>query len=367
MSRSTFRPWFHLINLCLVGLCCTALAADIKEIKANLEQLKTMCDDKLLTEEECKTERQKLVALLSKELTKNTEQGSGTKDVWFCNYGGQDTPGAPLSSPNGSSFSESASAGIAVRELLDTAGLVGNFVVRPANVPNAMASVRMGERFIEYNPTFVEQLKTGTSTNWSVYSVLAHEIGHHLQGHTLRAGGSRPDLELEADEYSGFLLAKMGSSLADAQKAMQTFGSDTSSGTHPEKKLRLAAIKKGWDNATSKKAKAPIQDDAKAVPTVQTPLPEQLPPPLQPQPMLQFAFRCVINGEQVVIDQTNRVLSVPRGGMQVGQRIPSTHPNCAFNLAAPPTGVYCVGYNGYVFFGTPIPVGQCMQCGPGGC
>ena len=28
---------------------------------------------------------------------------------------------------------------------------------------------------------------------------VAHEIGHHLQGHTIQRGGSRPPIELEAD------------------------------------------------------------------------------------------------------------------------------------------------------------------------
>jgi hypothetical protein len=359
--------------LLVLSVRATSYADDLKEIRAKLEQLKSLCDDKLLSEQECKIERQKLVSALSRALGQGTDSEAQDRATWYCNYSGQAATSSPLSSTDGTQFSESASAGTVVREILDSAGLVGNFVVRAANVPNAMASVRMGERFIEYNPSFVDQLKVGTRTNWSVYSVLAHEIGHHLQGHTVRATGSRPDLELEADEYSGFILAKMGASLSEAQKAMETFGSDTSSGTHPEKRLRLAVIKKGWDNgsAKTKKEGKEVKEGRQTVdqpaPTVQTPLPQNLPASLQPQLRLQFAFRCVINGEQVLIDQANRVLSIPRGAAQVGQRVPSTHPNCAFNLAAPPTGVYCVAHNGYVFFGTPIPVGQCVQCSAVGC
>lgn len=342
-------------TLTVLVLAGVALADDTVEGK--LTKLKGLCDKGLLSEEECKEQRKKLIALLDEELAKPDEK----RAAWFCNYAGEQTlPTAP----SGKAFSESASAGIAVREILDAAGLVGNFVVQAAGVPNAMASVRMGSRFIEYNPTFVEQLKIGTKTNWAVYSVLAHEIGHHLQGHTVRPGGSRPDLELEADEYSGFIMNRLGASLADAQKAMQTFGSDTSSGTHPDKKSRLIAIKKGWDNAAKKK---PDVAPGAELPTVETPLPQTLPPPLQPTQNLQFGFKCVVNGEQVLIDQNNRVLSVPKQGLQVAQRVPSGDPNCAFLMAAPPTGVYCVAWNGYVFFAGPAPVGQCVQCGAYGC
>lgn len=336
-------------------------AANADELEARLAKLKVICDKGLVPEDECKARRKKLLDLLT--------SGNADEVTWSCSYGGELTSIQPVDSKDGTTFSESASASVAVREILDTAGLVGNFVVRPANVPNAMASIRGSNRYIEYSPRFVNQLKLGTKTNWSVYSVLAHEIGHHLQGHTITPGGSRPDIELEADEYSGFILAQMGATKADAQKAMRLIGSDTTSGTHPAKGLRLAAIEKGWRNGVKKRKKQTADHEkdptAEKTPTVETPLPDKLPPPLQQQPIL--LFRCVVNGEQVVIDQSNRVLSVPQNGRQVGQRVPSTHPNCAFNLAAPPTGVYCVGHNGYVFFGTPVPVGQCTQCGPSGC
>jgi len=226
--------------------------------------------------------------------------------------------------------------------------------VRASNVPNAAASVQMGHRFIEYNPSFVKNLKQGAKTNWAVYSVLAHEIGHHLQGHTLKRGGSRPSIELEADHYSGFILAKMGASLRNAQKAMRTLGSNSSAGTHPVTAKRLKAIKEGW------------QKGKKVI----------VPPPRPPPPdkdkdkkvvVTNYLYRCTINLEEIVIDRTNRVFSRSQPNVQIGQRVPPSHPNCAFNLAAPPTGVYCVGHNGSVYFGTPIPVGQCIQCGPGRC
>jgi hypothetical protein len=80
-------------------------------------------------------------------------------------------------------------------------------------------------------------------------ALLAHEIGHHLNGHTIRRSGSRPDLELEADEFAGFVLKKMGASLSEAQQVMKYIAKSKGSKTHPARALRMSAIKKGWNRA----------------------------------------------------------------------------------------------------------------------
>lgn len=74
-------------------------------------------------------------------------------------------------------------------------------------------------------------------------------IGHHLNGHTLSRQGSNHADELEADEFSGFVLRKMGASLEEAQAAMKVLSDERSSATHPGRSYRLAAISKGWGNA----------------------------------------------------------------------------------------------------------------------
>jgi hypothetical protein len=89
--------------------------------------------------------------------------------------------------------------------------------------------------------------------------VLAHEIGHHLNGHTVTSSGSQPSLELEADEFSGFVLRKMGASLTEAQAAMKTLASVNSSRTHPGQYDRLASIEKGWNHADDQLAGRPAR------------------------------------------------------------------------------------------------------------
>jgi hypothetical protein len=55
--------------------------------------------------------------------------------------------------------------------------------------------------------------------------------------------------ELEADEFSGFVLQKLGASLEEAQAAMSLIGSEKASRTHPAKSDRLSSIAMGWNEA----------------------------------------------------------------------------------------------------------------------
>ncbi|WP_205499688.1 membrane-binding protein [Rufibacter psychrotolerans] len=138
-----------------------------------------------------------------------------------------------------------------ITEIIDVVGLKPRFEVRAANVPNAAAVILNGQRYILYNEQFVSRLNNALKTDWAGVSILAHEIGHHLNGHTLSKTGSNHRDELEADEFSGFVLRKMGASLSEAQAAIGALAEEEDSYTHPGRSSRLAAISKGWRNAES--------------------------------------------------------------------------------------------------------------------
>ncbi|GAB4039189.1 TPM domain-containing protein [Spirosoma gilvum] len=162
--------------------------------------------------------------------------------------------------PDKLALNSSADADEVVREIMRYTGLPQNFDVLQAQVPNAAAIILMGQdslphRVIAYNKTFMDQVRLATQqNNWAPISVLAHEIGHHLCGHTIMPGGSQPPTELEADKFSGFVLYKMGALLADAQKAIQTLVPDQDSQTHPARSKRLLAIEEGWKQACSQQS-----------------------------------------------------------------------------------------------------------------
>ena len=313
-------------------LLAVTSSADLRE---DLTELKELCDQGLLTEGECKAQRQLILDRY------NAAQDQTEGPSWFCNYAGEaHAPGE--FDPETLSFAETSSASAAVKEILDAAGLAPNFIVRPAPVPNAAARQHMQQRYIEYNPSFVAQLKNQSGSNWAVYSVLAHEIGHHLQGHTIQAGGSRPAIEIEADEYSGFILRRLGANLEQAQSAMRTFGSDSSSGTHPPQHDRLEAIQRGWEKRPSR-GPTPIPNPDQDYP---------LPPPT---PQATYTDECVIQGQRLVIRTDGAVVQPNLGFMQVAKRIPGRQPPCQFEIHTQ-YGWYCIHRDGYAYFGGPQPV-----------
>jgi hypothetical protein len=143
-----------------------------------------------------------------------------------------------------------------VAQIMKFTGLPQNFQVVEAPVPNAAAVILLDEqkvpqRVIAFNKDFMNIVRSATGGNaWAPISIMAHEIGHHLSGHTITPGGSQPPTELEADKFSGFVLYKMGASLQDAQTAMSKLVAEGPDGsTHPGRSKRLSAIRDGWQQA----------------------------------------------------------------------------------------------------------------------
>jgi len=144
----------------------------------------------------------------------------------------------------------------AVAKILMYTGLEPNFVIMATtlkSVKNVITYIKGTKRYIEYNPDFIKDLKLKSNTNWAAVSVLAHEIGHHLLGHTLDYGVINPDNEIEADKFSGFILCKMGASLDQTIAAIETVGHNLDTIKHPKKIARIDAIKRGWEQANKLK------------------------------------------------------------------------------------------------------------------
>ncbi len=147
-------------------------------------------------------------------------------------------------------FASDSQAEGAVKSIMDAIGLPLRFEIKAAAVPNASAILtKDGRRLIAYNVNFMEDLRTATGEDWSAVSVMAHEIGHHLSFHLSHDIGDH-DAELEADFFSGFVLAKMGATREQALAAMRDLGEETASNSHPAKIDRLQAIGLGWKNAS---------------------------------------------------------------------------------------------------------------------
>ena len=171
------------------------------------------------------------------------------------------------------SFSSSTAADNALDKILNVIGASKRFVVQECgNINNAIALTFNGVRYIMYDPEFLAMLNY--SDDWTNMFILAHEVGHHINGHTVdivltlndNIRGITPSQsriqELEADEFAGFALGRLGASLSQTQQAIKSisFDGDDSMSTHPNKTKRLAAAERGY-----KKSGGKVNDVSKGV------------------------------------------------------------------------------------------------------
>jgi hypothetical protein len=140
---------------------------------------------------------------------------------------------------------------VSMEDILNTLEVVlgtkYHYTLRAAAVNNLEARKIHHRREIRYNPSFVQYVLHSTKDKWGLVFLLAHELGHHELGHTSKKTGSHPSVELEADEFAGALLQRLGATLSEAQEVMLFIASSTATRTHPGRLDRLIAIRLGWE------------------------------------------------------------------------------------------------------------------------
>lgn len=216
---------------------------------------------------------------------------------FVCSYYGE-----PINTPI-TAFTSSGNAKAVIKSIIDVIGLEPTFEIHSSNIPNAAAVISSGKRFILYNPTFISAINQAANDKWASIAILAHEIGHHLNGHTLSGTGSQPAIELEADQFSGFILRKMGASLHQAQLSMKLVAHERASRTHPAKEARLVSIENGWNKANAQITGG--QYIAKAVPFTGSNAPsmmQRIPSPQKVQPVSSKTY--VLHPKYILFDVT---------------------------------------------------------------
>ncbi|HET9745907.1 MAG TPA: hypothetical protein VFP97_09350 [Chitinophagaceae bacterium] len=157
--------------------------------------------------------------------------------------------------PGDSSLLKMTSMQEMLQQIVNVIGVKENFELKEANVLNIEATLSDKKRYIVYNPDFITTVNTVTKNKWSVMWLLAHEIGHHVNGHTSGRTGSNLEFELEADEFAGYILHKLGATLGESQNVMFFIARAEASKTHPGRSSRLLAIEKGWIKAGTSEEK----------------------------------------------------------------------------------------------------------------
>lgn len=105
------------------------------------------------------------------------------------------------------------------------------------------------DRYIIYNPSFMRQMEFTSGNEFVTLSIFAHELGHHYYAHcdSPTSITRHPwDKEVEADSFSGYVLAKLNATSQDLEKGQRLMFSMWPTVTHPDSYQRISAIAKGW-------------------------------------------------------------------------------------------------------------------------
>ena len=133
-----------------------------------------------------------------------------------------------------------------------------------SSVGTCLATEINGDYYILYDNNFLAEIKksalgftekkiksNANKYNWQYLTILAHELGHFQNNHfspIVRKTFSNNDLELQADEYAGYVINKLGGTL---EQGKFIFNSDfvplNKTLEHPARKDRIEAFVKGYN------------------------------------------------------------------------------------------------------------------------
>ena len=135
------------------------------------------------------------------------------------------------------------------------AGITPNFNLKDcSNINNAIAIInpyKNNQRTILFDKKYFNNLYK--DNNWYAIFILAHEIGHHLNGHTIPKElynySEIQNRELEADYFAGYILYRLGASENDIIKIINTLPEpNTQNSTHPKNQKRIHFALQGYTN-----------------------------------------------------------------------------------------------------------------------
>ncbi|MDJ0683495.1 MAG: hypothetical protein QNJ84_02225 [Alphaproteobacteria bacterium] len=133
----------------------------------------------------------------------------------------------------------------ATQAIIDLIGMRPVFHVHEADFNNgsvAFAAVRTRERHVVYDAKWFPFEEKGLG--WYMVAILAHEIGHHIYGHTNGVGATRHRDELDADRFSGWAVARLGG----AEEHALSFAPRltlAATPSHPARPDRIEAYREG--------------------------------------------------------------------------------------------------------------------------
>lgn len=150
-----------------------------------------------------------------------------------------------------------------MRQIFDYSGLYTQIETYGINTNDiGISFIDNNKRYILLNEGLLDGLQKSNKDYWANLSVLAHEIGHHLDGHTLINEISKTNYAYQqwekewiADFYSGYILSKMGATVDEAISGVKRiipedyWQNSPNVASHPDRYSRIVTIKNGYYKA----------------------------------------------------------------------------------------------------------------------
>lgn len=180
--------------------------------------------------------------------------------TFTCNFFTTSDHYVPAAADNVSELTEMKWMNNIVDNIVQITGLQNKFKLYSLPNSNNCSAVCLenevgSDRYIIFDRIFLQRFEKNTN-RWFVTGVVAHELGHHFNGHTLSGYGSRPDQELEADAFAGYIMQKLGASKEEAKSIFSFLKPQQGPPTHPLRAQRYEAVERGWNEAANKKGLA---------------------------------------------------------------------------------------------------------------
>ncbi|MBP6825843.1 MAG: hypothetical protein KA165_04690 [Saprospiraceae bacterium] len=137
--------------------------------------------------------------------------------------------------------------------------------LRTSDVQNAVATIIDGQRYILYNTEFLKKFKQDAKTKWAAYSILAHEVGHHVNAHTFedKKPDERSKMEFAADDYAGRVLRSLCATRDDAQAGIRTLEGQATPPGYPPATARKIRTGQAFDEQDGLYKQGIIRDPCK--------------------------------------------------------------------------------------------------------
>jgi len=148
-----------------------------------------------------------------------------------------------------------------LNQITDIAGFPTNFMVYSTKTPgiSVISSINQAnnERIIIYNEVYRQKIAASRNLDWTTIFMIAHEVGHHLAGHTLGEDESkRRQEELSADYFAGFIMAHFYAEKSHVLEAINFLEENPTDGIHPPRIERENKILEGWAKGVEKRCKS---------------------------------------------------------------------------------------------------------------